>query len=275
MENCLVKKYKAVVNNDNLPIFNAIKIKVNNPSVVSNGYLVTAVIGSISTTNNKKLYPSYNDAVNDTNGFTSKTTTTSGNNDLYLSAGEYYIIVKPKNEIRRFTCNYQFAGTLDFGDFADFSQLTNLFELNIPTNRIKGDIANLKDSTNLQTLTLQGNSEVNGSISDISELTKLQTLNLISTNVGGSVDSLGKLTVLTTLVLTDCGVGGDLATMANAMVSSPNNRTFGTLTVTCNNSVKLNGTVIPRRGTVVIKFGTSMENPTAEDTERGWQSIVS
>lgn len=276
MKNCLVEKLKAVVNNDELPKLNTIRIKISNSEISNKNFVTVTFIGNLSTSpNTAKLYHTYQNAVDDVDGFTELPSQTSTRtNSCYLSVGEYYIEISPK-DIYRLSVNYQTTATINFGGLNDFEYVSTLENLSVAGARIEGDISKINKNVNMNTLVLQGCSDVNGNISKINTLTLLQSINLANTQVSGSLEALGGLTKLTSLVLTDCGVSGDLATMASAMVTSPNSRTSGTLTVTCNNVVKLNGTVIPRRGTVTIKFGTSMESPTAEDTARGWQSTVS
>lgn len=105
-----------------------------------------------------------------------------------------------------------------------------------------GDTENLKDKPGLLELFLTPG--VYGDIVNLQESKSLEKL-----NISGSK------------------VYGELSTVLNAFVS--NGRTSGRIQYVGNGIVTLNGAAL--QGYYNIKFGTSMVNPTQEDTTRGWQ----
>lgn len=135
------------------------------------------------------------------------------------------------------------------------------------------NINELQYSYGLTILRSQGSSSYKstGFIDSFAELTALTNISIYLNDITGSIESLGKLTSLTTLNLATTLVSGSINTLANSMVS--NGRTSGSLPILCNGIITYNGSVVPDVGSKVVKFGTSMENPTEEETSQGWQVV--
>ena len=86
---------------------------------------------------------------------------------------------------------------LDFGGFgiaATMGRLARLFRC----------------LTELTSLKLSGNPQLEGKLADVSDMTALQVLNLSATVIGGELSATSELTCLTDLVLDNTLVEGDL-----------------------------------------------------------------
>ena len=94
------------------------------------------------------------------------------------------------------------------GDIAAVKNLTNLTSLNLGGTQVNGDIAAVKNLTNLTSLNLRL-SNITGDISNLSSLTKLASSQLSS--VSGNILALNS-TKLTNLIISNSGgLNGDLA----------------------------------------------------------------
>lgn len=89
----------------------------------------------------------------------------------------------------------------------------------------------------------------------------------LTSGVYGDIANLQESKSLETLTISGSKVYGELSTILNAFVSK--GRTSGSMSYNGNGIVTLNGTSVQYN--LTIKFGTSMVNPTQEDTARGWQ----
>lgn len=135
------------------------------------------------------------------------------------------------------------------------------------------DINELDYNLDLTRVVSQGAADYKstGSINSFANLLNLSTIELFNNSIEGSIESLGKLTVLNMLNLASTLVTGSINVLAEEMVL--NGRTSGNLTILCNGIIMYNNEIIPNVGTKVVKFGSSMENPTAEETSQGWQVV--
>ena len=94
------------------------------------------------------------------------------------------------------------------GDIAAVKNLTNLTSLNLGGTQVNGDIAAVKNLTNLTSLNMRL-SNITGDISNLSSLTKLASSQLSS--VSGNILALNS-TKLTNLIISNSGgLNGDLA----------------------------------------------------------------
>lgn len=116
-------------------------------------------------------------------------------------------------------------------------------------------ILNLKDS------------KVFGDIIWFKEYTRLEQLYISNTKVTGDIINFAKSRIISNLIASDSLLYGSIESLANGLVA--NNKSSGTLSISCNNTrITYNNSYI---STCTLNFGTSMVNPTAEDTARGWQ----
>lgn len=165
--------------------------------------------------------------------------TSSGASSLTLFVEKYNLLV-----IKDGTANFAFADAgLDTSEMAYCSKLQKLW-----TNNLIGDIKNLGGLTQLQELVLSGSpSGLQGSVNDLTALTSLTLLQFYNTSITG-----------------------DVTAMLNSMAA---NRASGVMTLMVNSLCTNIPTGIATSYNVnsKVNFGSSMVNPTATDTERGWQ----
>ena len=86
---------------------------------------------------------------------------------------------------------------LDFGGFGIVATMGRLARL-------------FRCLTELNTLKLSGNTQLEGKVADVADMTALQVLNLSATKIGGELSAASELTCLTELVLDNSLVEGEL-----------------------------------------------------------------
>ena len=93
---------------------------------------------------------------------------------------------------------------------------TGFLQLQNSNSQATGDIANLKNLTQLTFLGLSNtNTQVTGDIANLKNLTQLTSLGLSNTQVTGDIANLKNLTQLTSLVLNNTQATGDIANLKN------------------------------------------------------------
>jgi hypothetical protein len=161
--------------------------------------------------------------------------------EVFNPAGTaFYIPNKPNTQF-----NSEVVG--DLSELQNLPSSINIIKIEGKTNDLKGDINNIAASPFASTLT---------------------QLNLTSLGnyITGSIESLGVCTSLTNLSLYNLyNINGNVDNFAAAQVTA--GRESGTLTLIVQQTkVTPNGTK-----TYTIKFGSSMVNPTEEETAQGYQ----
>lgn len=100
------------------------------------------------------------------------------------------------------------------GDIANLRNHTELTKLRLKGVNVSGDIANLSNLTKLNTLELETQS-VSGNISSLSNLTNLTSLQLNSKEVYGSIINIPNLNNIEKVYLNGCSLSGNLSDFAN------------------------------------------------------------
>lgn len=269
MENkCLAKEYDLSVDNKNLPIYDVIRISVYKTDSAQRLQIGTA--GSESP-----AILSFSDVKEGVGGFTlspeninnpeNQTATIPANtasNSWYLGNGTYTLYISNKYGISRI------GGENEIGfNLSELSGAVNLTNIGLAANtNIKGNIANLSKLSKINNIALQNNPYIYGDISNLAIAT-LAALYVFNTKCKGNIETLDVCTAMTALQVNKSAIEGELATLANKMVAK--GRTSGTMTVKGSESnCTLNGESF---ATAIIKFGSSMVNPTSAETAQGWQ----
>lgn len=101
-------------------------------------------------------------------------------------------------------------------DVSQLEDLTCLQYLDATDRTVKGDIANLKNLTNLEVFSLYSNPDVSGDICSLSGATKLRSLKFaFDPKITGDVACLKSLTKLETFAMTHTQISGDISVFAN------------------------------------------------------------
>lgn len=86
---------------------------------------------------------------------------------------------------------------------------------------------------------------------------------------GNLVTGFGNAKYILYLALRSTQIEGSIEELCNALVSS--GRTNGFLGIICNGRITYQGSAVQDGTQKNIRFGSSMENPTADETTQGWQ----
>lgn len=112
------------------------------------------------------------------------------------------------------------------------------------------------------------------SVDNFEYSTKLTSITITGDagDVSGNIEKLGLLILLDTLVVsTGNKATGSIENLSASQVS--NGRVSGTLIITSGGHITLNGEIVPSGTTKTVKFGSSMVNPTADETAQGYQVV--
>lgn len=269
MGNCLVTRLNESVQNDNLLKIGELKLLcgagvimlrhgVNVTITFENAVDVLDVVGTTVATN----VTSY--------------LVTADNPFSFVVKGDNVVNIPDKYNIQQLSFG-KTSTPIDYVEFKGLSTLQNASRFYCYANSyIKGinlnDLSDINFS-NAENFILKAlDIEVTGDISVFAEQTALSeitinTLNDSITNVTGDITSLNTLTALNVLNLRDTQVAGNADAFLTALASS--GRTADLIIVLALGMTFLG--VTGRNNSVAIKFNSSMVNPTAEDTARGWQ----
>ena len=246
MENCLVKTFRGEVNNDNLPKLGFIRVKFWSSG--SQGFyradnMVCAKI-------------------------------LSGLGNFYVNG----VLIGKSVDTTEIDVNLK-----------DITSGITIVEFDAKKNKtIRGciDFDNMQYAPILETLEAgQGDTTVEGqkihikSVGNIENLQKLVPALLSFTCTYHPDKVTGDITVglsdsllLQTIMLDNTStITGSLEDFATAQVSK--GRRSGSLDITCNNAITLNGSAVANNTTKTIKYGSSMVDPTTAETAQGWQII--
>lgn len=241
MENCLVTKLKGVVNNDNLPIFNVVKLHANGTGETTSGYqreLTVKADGIVNVT----VSSGGEFTVGSTSG-TAKTSHQINNTTaiLYFKDADYDIYLENRDNIvelythRLFGTKkiisintkqidycqklkvFDFAVTDSTGDLKFFKNCPVIEEIEYQDSQIGGDLAGISECTALKTLKTGLNTF--GDISSIAGLTNLENFAAANNpNIHGSITGLSNLTKLVVFnIYNSNNIAGNLSGLANAI----------------------------------------------------------
>ncbi|MBI2129312.1 hypothetical protein HYU07_03660 [Candidatus Woesearchaeota archaeon] len=130
--------------------------------------------------------------------------------DIKTSVYKEYQMLYPKEDFIRITDKDSLK------DLAQLKDLACLQYLDATEHGIKGDIANLKNLTNLEVFSLYSNPEVSGDICSLSNATKLRSLKFaFDPNITGDISCLKGLVKLETFAMTHTQISGDLSVFSN------------------------------------------------------------
>ena len=287
---CLVTKLKATVNNSNLKKLGVIKMRI----VVGANAQINRMAEN-STLGAQMKIKAYGDGY---------FTTTKGGNvrlgdevtfsqEVFPVQGEYDIEVSYKYNAHDLVMLNVTVKDIDFSDF-DYTELknigyfedstnvdydkipsknfNNLVNLNFDTNRNgKLNIDNFANNTTLTILRINSvvNGQISGNISALSNNTALTKFDCKTSKITGDISALGGCTALTRTEIYQSKISGSIESLAAAQVAA--GRTSGSLVVFYSAPVTYNGESPLDSAIKTIKFGSSMENPTSQETTQGWQ----
>jgi len=263
MVNCLKTQLKSTVNNEDLTKIGEFKFRVKVPVGISQGsaaITINAYGGSYTITvpSDKHIYDSTNTAI-DTNGVA----TLSGYKTVYImDAGEYYVSINSKYQI------WFLSGLVDGSQvkndilLSDFEYFENLKTFTTST-KVKGDFSDLLPiKEHLSSLTISQfpqNYEVTGTTEIIGQFTEMSTLVLTGNGaLSGDIAELGNLKSMVTFKADGTAISGEITDLADAMVGGDEPRTSGTLAITCNGIITLNGSIVSSGTVKTVTFDSSL-----------------
>lgn len=181
MENCLVTKLKGTVDNNNLPIFDAVRIHINSTAASSapqNQRKFSCTAYNLTTFTLENIGGSFVDSegqiIGDGKTLTIGTTLT----DVYYSANTTMILVKGKQNI--YTLSVA-SGNCAYIDFEDIRYALNLQSFAVCGAGQTGELSDLS-SLKLSSLTING-SPITGNISSLAKMTTLRYVNFLSNSI--------------------------------------------------------------------------------------------
>lgn len=244
MKNCLVKTFKGEVNNDNLPKLGFIQVKfwpANHSFYKDSGNRVCAKIIS-------GLGSFY---VNGASVGNSVDTTQSDVRLKDITSGITIVEYDTQK-------NKTFLGCIDFNKMqkAPILETLNAGQGNVT---VDGQTVHINSVGNIENL--------QGLVPALKGFKCEYHTNRVTGDITvGLSDSL----LLQTIVVNNTSaITGALESFATAQVSK--GRTSGSLAITCNNVITLNGSAVANNTVKTIKYGSSMVNPTTAETTQGWQ----
>ena len=183
MENCLVTKLKGTVDNNNLPIFDAVRIHINSTAASSaaqsdRGFSCNAYPMTTLTLENigGSFVNSEGQIIGDGKTLTINNTPTPTN--FYYSANTTMILVKGKQNI--YTLSVP-DGNCTYIDFEDIGYASKLQSFAVCGAGQTGDLSDLS-LLKLTSLTING-SPITGNISSLAKMTTLNYVNFLSNSI--------------------------------------------------------------------------------------------
>lgn len=181
MENCLVTKLKASVNNENLPILNTVKFFKDE---VQSSYNVNLYIQLVPA-DGKTLTAYLSDGkvfLDNSGNPMSNTLTISSSNIIHVPLDSCTMYIKNKNNIKNFFSTfYNFSVPL-----SEFSYCTNIEVLKL---YLSGDTKDISMNTKIVEFNSYTQSKVSGNLSDFGKCTSLAKLNINSNKFDGSIEA--------------------------------------------------------------------------------------
>ena len=246
MGNCLKTQLKEVVNNPNLLRLGEIQLL----TITEDTAIKSFIIGSegdediVVSCDSNGLFDNNQREITLVGG--------SGTVTLSSITGSTVIKVMPYYNINQINSGSSASQNTNYQYIYDESIFGKLPYLKTLGIRYLSDISVLEPCENMENLYLNNSSVTTGNLSSLYNMKKLTKVVFRS--------STNKIT-------------GSLEGLANAQVSAPNARTSGSLAVECNGKITLNGEAVSAGTTKTINFGTSMVDPTEQETTQGWQIV--
>jgi hypothetical protein len=246
MENCLVTRYLASVENENLPFFNAIIVKI-----LAGKSNILQIVPSATI---KRISGDGFINTDKTEGtFTNSATLSGGTNGTsYIVYGLGALTKFGFNE------NYSWAQETYEIDINGIKDCINLKEVDLMSGN--GGITNAKLSVfsemkSLQILSITF-SRISGSFSDITMLTDLEEVKANGCEIGGNIGELVSLRKLTRLeISSNLSATGTIESLADGL---KNYRTSGsTLVIITNEKITYGGNTFTNGTTKTITFDGS------------------
>jgi hypothetical protein len=222
MENCLVKKLKATVDNSNLPIYGELKLKIKNGSFIQVVKALTVdnceVAGDTGITfKNTTFSTDYSnplqltDSIN--NGFG-----VVASQDAFITFSNKYVLIPLPSDTKRFgfdgvceiaggidsiiiptdtksfelTNSYMSLDIKDIADKLNKSNITSLEKIRISQtsvgNKLFGDISYFA-RTGIKNIDISGNTNISGDIQSLGSIITLENIALRDTSVSGTIES--------------------------------------------------------------------------------------
>ena len=262
--NCLVTKLKGTVDNSDL-------LKIKELRITLHGGWIRVLSGTIHSDKPIDIVQKGNYSQVIASGVTS-----------YSSTGEYGLRLPDANSTVRITCEdktllghiytdntYQISAPVT--TFEGWGNMQNITDIDLRNTPVKGisslsQLLNGVDANKLVSLFAVEASDMVGDISGLSAYSKLAAVSVQNTKISGDIASINNLTRLAFLYINGTTVSGALDGLLNNIAQSGRN---DILYMGLNNTVTVLGA--PANTYNGVRFGTSMTNPTAEETARGWQ----
>lgn len=181
MENCLVTKLKASVNNDNLPILNTMKFfKDWVQSSYNTNYYVNVIPADGKTLT---AYLSDGKVFLDQSGNPmSNTLTITSSNFVHVPLDRCTMFIKNKADIKKVQSTFT-----DFTiPLSEFSYCTNIEIIRL---YLSGDTKDISMNTKLVEFYSQNHNGISGNISDFGKCTSLTVLTVNSNRFAGSIEA--------------------------------------------------------------------------------------
>lgn len=237
MGNCLVTKLKSVVNNDNLDYFDGIKITVK----PFEGYADSCFLRFVNATEAFEVFcpdggnhlSTSSDLSNATSSITVPAAQMSNFNIYVDKTTEYSIVLK---------CKYSSVNTMYFYgkviniDVSDFKYMTGINGFTCYDTTASGDINQFTEISALISFIVRGS----------------------SANATGNLSTFNSAKNLLTLFVGTGGFTGEIKDLADAQVAGGSPRTSGSLAITSNGFLTLNGVLVPYNTTKTITFDSTL-----------------
>lgn len=222
MNNCLVTKLKAVVENNDLPVLGEFQIKMNAiPSFLVNQtlYLQFNVDSEIYSADGTKFVDNQGNPTSDRVSFTANV-----GKYVNLPMSAITICVKNKYNITDIRCNFERVEPINISDICYASNITRI------DAKLYGDIADLHGLTSLTRLHSTNTSKyynlnkvLIGNIGAINTLRSLTFLSLGFSKLNGNLEDIGALTSVTNLAVGNTGIGGSVEAFVNSQRTQTTN----------------------------------------------------
>lgn len=274
MDNCLITKLKGSVNNTTLPVFGELNIDFSDSSTSNSK--VMYIIGS-KVKFSKDVYVNNNLV----SAGTEVTMTASSNLKLAV-AGDCRITVVDKYSIVRLNVSKDAGTTVAVND-VDIADLKYCDKMERLMTSVKGDFSLLRNNSVIIELNLYSNEGIEIPIDILNTMSSLTVLRMHSKiTLSGNLSLLP--TQLTTLgiynnILTETDIATiasrctNLTSFITAYTAYAGIISFAAAQVA---SGRTSGTCTYYRleyAAKTIKYGTSMVNPTEDDTNKGYQIV--
>lgn len=257
MNNCLKTQLKGSADNDNLPKYDCFYFNVHSMSGSATSDKFKFRVGGSSMRTIKIIGDGYMwtnaaDWGDVSKGVKTLQITAAW---IYFSNGDYTVEVGGRSDIDRISSDD--AANFSISDISYIPELTQ-FSLkdSIKSTFSFDDLMGYNLTNN--NINLRNCANMAGTTESIRENLLIEQVNIGNCiSLTGSIADFGKWTSLVVIHVAGAPINKDITLLAAAQVS--NGRTSGT--------IDCHGTT----GGDTIRFGSSMVNPTQEETTRGWQ----